>query len=45
MTAEVSQLITVEAAGQVAESPFYIPMTGPATRLRRSLKHLSLIHI
>ena len=24
---------------QVAESPFYIPMTGPAARPRRSLKH------
>ena len=39
MTAEVSQLITIEAAEHVAESPFYIPMTGPATRPRRSLKH------
>ena len=36
---EVTQLIAVEAAEQVSESPFYIPMTGPATRLRRSLKH------
>ena len=27
MTAEVTQLITIEAAEQVAESPFYIPMT------------------
>jgi len=32
----VSQLRTVEHA---TESPFYIPMTGPATRPRRSLKH------
>src|ERR1700740_2422573 len=32
----VSQLRPIE---QAAESPFYIPMTGPATRLRRSLKH------
>src|ERR1700749_4945623 len=32
----VSQLRPVEHA---AESPFYIPMTGPATRPRRSLKH------
>ena len=40
MTTEVSQLITVEIrrAGR-SESPFYIPMTGPATRPRRSLKH------
>ena len=39
MTAEVSQLIAIETAEQVSELPFYIPMTGPATRLRRSLKH------
>ena len=39
MTAEVTQLIAIEAAEHVAESPFYIPMTGPATRQRRSLKH------
>ena len=39
MTAEVTQLITIEAAEHVAELPFYIPMTGPATRQRRSLKH------
>src|SRR3954468_3691172 len=39
MTAEVTQHITIEAAEHVAESPFYIPMTGPATRQRRSLKH------
>jgi glycogen debranching enzyme len=32
----VSQLRPVE---QATESPFYIPMTGPATRPRRSLKH------
>jgi glycogen debranching enzyme len=32
----VSQLRPIE---QAAESPFYIPMTGPATRPRRSLKH------
>ena len=38
MTAEVTQLITIEAAEHVAESPFYIPMTGPATRRRRSLE-------
>src|SRR5215211_6570259 len=39
MTAEVTQLIAIEAAEHVAESPFYIPMTGPAARPRRSLKH------
>ena len=32
----VSQLRPLE---QASESPFYIPMTGPATRPRRSLKH------
>ncbi|MFX9680563.1 glycogen debranching N-terminal domain-containing protein, partial [Acinetobacter baumannii] len=32
----VSQLRPFDIA---AESPFYIPMTGPATRPRRSLKH------
>src|ERR1041384_2905290 len=41
MTAEVaahiiSELQSVEI---VSESPFYIPMTGPAARPRRSLKH------
>ena len=39
MTAELSQLITIEAAENVGEQPFYIPMTGPSTRQRRSLKH------
>src|SRR6478735_2087376 len=39
MTAEVTQLIAIEAVEHVAESPFYIPMTGPATRPRCSLKH------
>ena len=32
----ITPLRTLEA---VAESPFYIPMTGPAARPRRSLKH------
>src|SRR3569833_3394904 len=32
----ISQLRTVE---QATESPFYIPMTGPAARPRRSIKH------
>ena len=32
--------LTIDAAvEQVAESPFYIPMTGPAARPRRTLKH------
>jgi glycogen debranching enzyme len=35
----VTQIMTVRAAEIVAESPFYIPMTGPAARPRRSLKH------
>src|ERR1700694_976439 len=41
MAAEVatSQVMTARAAELVAESPFYIPMTGPASRARRSLKH------
>jgi glycogen debranching enzyme len=30
---------TARTAQPVAESPFYIPMTGPAARPRRSLKH------
>src|SRR5438105_9412278 len=40
MSAEVvTQIMPLEAAEHVAESSFYIPMTGPATRPRRSLKH------
>ena len=40
MAAEVSRnSIAIETAEQVSESPFYIPMTGPAARPRRSLKH------
>src|SRR5882724_4669665 len=39
MTAEVTQLVTSHTPEHVSESPFYIPMTGPATRPRRSLKH------
>jgi glycogen debranching enzyme len=40
MSAEaVAQITTVQAIESVAESPFYIPMTGPAARPRRSLKH------
>jgi glycogen debranching enzyme len=40
MTAEiVTQLTTTRVVEQVNESPFYIPMTGPAARPRRSLKH------
>src|SRR6202142_3463469 len=30
---------TIREAERVLESPFYIPMTGPAARPRRSLKH------
>src|SRR6195256_5534776 len=36
--AEVTQL-TIRTVEQISESPFYIPMTGPAARPRRSLKH------
>src|ERR1700729_3906764 len=40
MPAEViSQIIASRTVEMVAESPFYIPMTGPAARPRRSLKH------
>src|SRR3954449_4030390 len=40
MAAEpVSQITSARAVQQAPESPFYIPMTGPATRPRRSLKH------
>jgi glycogen debranching enzyme len=41
MSAEaVTQIIsTSQTIEQVAEQPFYIPMTGPAARPRRSLKH------
>src|SRR6266852_3664376 len=40
MAAEVAtQIMTARAAELVAESPFYIPMTGPAARPRRALKH------
>jgi glycogen debranching enzyme len=34
-----SKIVTVQAMEVAAESPFYIPMTGPAARPRRSLKH------
>jgi glycogen debranching enzyme len=40
MAAEpVTQIMTARAVEIVSESPFYIPMTGPAARPRRSLKH------
>jgi glycogen debranching enzyme len=40
MTAEVvTQIMTALPVEPVSESPFYIPMTGPAARPRRSLKH------
>src|SRR3954451_10030383 len=35
----LSQLAIDRTVDQTGESPFYIPMTGPATRPRRSLKH------
>jgi glycogen debranching enzyme len=35
----VSQITTIREVEIVSESPFYIPMTGPAARPRRSLKH------
>src|ERR1700742_3053048 len=40
MSAEVvTQIMAARAIEVVSESPFYIPMTGPAARPRRSLKH------
>ncbi|MEI9925322.1 MAG: amylo-alpha-1,6-glucosidase [Bradyrhizobium sp.] len=40
MSAEaVTQIATSRTVELVTESPFYIPMTGPAARPRRSLKH------
>ena len=40
MAADVAtQIMTARAEESVVESPFYIPMTGPAARPRRSLKH------
>jgi glycogen debranching enzyme len=40
MAAElVTQIMTARVVEQIQESPFYIPMTGPAARPRRSLKH------
>src|SRR5580693_3289099 len=35
----VTKILTTRAAEQVSESPFYIPMTGPAARPRCSLRH------
>jgi glycogen debranching enzyme len=35
----VTQIVTTRTVELVSESPFYIPMTGPAARPRRSLKH------
>src|SRR6201990_436440 len=35
----VTPLVTNRTIELVAEQPFYIPMTGPAARPRRSLKH------
>jgi len=40
MAAEVvTQFMTARVVEEVSEQPFYIPMTGPAARPRRSLKH------
>src|ERR1700723_3052697 len=35
----VTQIVTTQTVELVSESAFYIPMTGPAARPRRSLKH------
>ncbi|THD75372.1 MAG: amylo-alpha-1,6-glucosidase [Bradyrhizobium sp.] len=39
MAIEATTLTTIREIEVVSESPFYIPMTGPAARPRRSLKH------
>src|ERR1700694_2435795 len=40
MSAEViTQIMTTRSVETAAEAPFYIPMTGPAARPRRALKH------
>ncbi|MGZ3293504.1 MAG: amylo-alpha-1,6-glucosidase [Xanthobacteraceae bacterium] len=39
MAIEALTQTTIREAEMVLESPFYIPMTGPAARPRRSLKH------
>jgi glycogen debranching enzyme len=39
MSAEVVTQLKIQVVEPVSESPFYIPMTGPAARPRRSLKH------
>ena len=39
MAIEVMTQRTIREAEAILESPFYIPMTGPAARPRRSLKH------
>jgi glycogen debranching enzyme len=39
MAAEVATQLKMQNVEPVSESPFYIPMTGPAARPRRSLKH------
>lgn len=39
MSAKVGSQTKIEAVQSIAESPFYIPMTGPAARPRRVLKH------
>ena len=39
MTIEAMTQTKIREAETVLESPFYIPMTGPAARPRRSLKH------
>src|SRR5258708_20825986 len=40
MSAEIAtHIMTARTVELVSEQPFYIPMTGPAARPRRSLKH------
>src|SRR5438128_10084358 len=39
MAADAATQLKIPHAEAISESPFYIPMTGPAARPRRSLKH------
>lgn len=39
MSADIVTQMPMRAIEPISESPFYIPMTGPAARPRRSLKH------
>src|SRR6187551_1722327 len=38
-TEAAAKIAPIHAVEDIVESPFYIPMTGPASRPRRALKH------